>query len=57
MIRGMVSGRASMVFGRRAVIIDAKIKAATPVEKNYKPGDTGQLYLFVSTAIGAKPSR
>ena len=39
------------------MIIDAKIKAATPVEKNYKPGDTGQLRLFVSTAIGAKPSR
>lgn len=34
------------------MLTDAKIKAAKPREKDYKLGDTGQLYLFVSTAGG-----
>lgn len=34
------------------MLTDAKIKAAKPREKDYKLGDTGQLYLFVSKAGG-----
>lgn len=34
------------------MLTDARIKAAKPGEKDYKIGDTGQLYLFVSTAGG-----
>jgi integrase len=34
------------------MLTDAKIKAAKPGEKDYKLGDAGQLYLFVSTAGG-----
>ncbi len=34
------------------MLTDAKIKAAKPADKDYKLGDSGQLYLFVSTAGG-----
>lgn len=34
------------------MLTDARIKAAKPGEKDYKIGDTGQLYLFVSKAGG-----
>ncbi len=34
------------------MLTDAKIKAAKPGEKDYKLGDTGQLYLFVTKAGG-----
>lgn len=34
------------------MLTDAKIKAAKPADKDYKLGDTGQLYLFVSKAGG-----
>lgn len=34
------------------MLTDAKIKAAKPAEKNYKLGDSGQLYLLVTKAGG-----
>lgn len=34
------------------MLTDAKIKAAKPADKDYKLGDAGQLYLFVSKAGG-----
>lgn len=41
-----------MVWKGRAVLTDAKIKAAKPRETAYKLSDSGQLFLHVSTAGG-----
>lgn len=55
MVDSMVCSRKSMVYSGRRVAValnDAKVKAAKPRERDYKLGDTGQLYLLVTKAGG-----
>ncbi len=52
MVQDMAPASARMVSGRRAVLTDAKIKAAKARDKAYRLSDTGQLYLQVSPAGG-----
>lgn len=47
MVSGMAWGQP--IHGIRAMLNDAKVRAAKPRERDYKLADTGQLYLFVST--------